>query len=578
MIQIQEVFPPRKLSGLTSLLINFNFNEEVISTLKSFPTYVYHKKDYTWELPSCYLQRLLDSLTLIDNVQLQLFNWPENGLVDLQVVNPMYSAPLTEAEINSFKLKPLEHQVTAVNYGLSHPNFLLLDSMGLGKTFEVIALAQTLKNRGAIDHCLIICGVNAVKQNWKREVLKFSHETCTILGEKISKSGKTSYTSIPDRSKQINSGINDFFIVTNIESLRSDDLTKSISNFIKKCDGRVLIAVDEIHKCSNKSSSQGNNLLKLKANYRVAMTGTLLTNNPISTYLPLNWIGVDQATLTNFKSQYCTFGGFHDSQVTGYKNLDLLQEEIDACSIRRTLKDVRSSMPPKTVTTELIEMSDQHRKFYDAIVDGIKEEADKIELKSSNLLALTTRLRQATACPTILTTQDILSSKIERCIEIVDELVSQGEKVVILSTFREPVYQLAKLLSHYDPLVSTGDTDESIFDNNNVRFQNDPNSKVYLGTFGKCSTGITLNAASYLIAIDENWTSAQNNQAWDRIYRVTNENPANITILICKDSIDERVHEITNTKQELSDYVVDGIENELSKSLQHEMLNIIRGL
>ena len=161
-------------------------------------------------------------------------------------------------------------------------------------------------------------------------------------------------------------------------------------------------------------------------------------------------------------------------------------------------------MPPKTVTTELIEMSDQHRKFYDAIVDGIKEEADKIELKSSNLLALTTRLRQATACPTILTTQDILSSKIERCIEIVDELVSQGEKVVILSTFREPVYQLAKLLSHYDPLVSTGDTDESTFDNNNVRFQNDPNSKVYLGTFGKCSTGITLNAASYLIAIDEN--------------------------------------------------------------------------
>jgi SNF2 family DNA or RNA helicase len=54
--------------------------------------------------------------------------------------------------------------------------------------------------------------------------------------------------------------------------------------------------------------------------------------------------------------------------------------------------------------------------------------------------------------------------------------------------------------------------------------------------------------------------------------------PANITILICKDTIDERVHQITTTKQELSDYVVDGIENELSRSLQHEMLNIIKGL
>ena len=578
MIQIQEVFPPRKLSGLTSLLINFPFNEEIINTLKALPTYVYHKKDYTWELPTCYLQRILDSLTLIDSIQLQLFNWPAGGLADLTVVNPMYSSPLTEDEINSFKLKPLPHQVEAVNYGLSHPNFLLLDSMGLGKTFEVIALAQTLKNRGAIDHCLIICGVNAVKQNWKREVLKFSSESCTVLGEKISKKGKISYTSISDRSKQINSGIDDFFIVTNIESLRSDDLIKSISNFTKKLDGRVLIAVDEIHKCSNKSSTQGSNLLKLKANYKVAMTGTLLTNNPISTYLPLNWTGVDQATLTNFKSQYCTFGGFGGNQVTGYKNLDLLQEEIDACSIRRTLKEVRNSMPPKTVSTELIEMSDQHQKFYEAIVDGIKEEADKIELKSSNLLALTTRLRQATACPSILTSQDIMSSKIERCIELVDELVSQGEKVVVFSTFREPIFQLAKLLEAYDPLVSTGDTDETIFDSNNVKFQNDPNSKVYLGTFGKCSTGITLNAASYLIALDENWTAAQNNQAWDRIYRVTNELPANITILICKDTIDERVHQITTTKQELSDYVVDGIENELSRSLQHEMLNIIKGL
>jgi hypothetical protein len=74
MIQIQEVFPPRKLSGLTSLLINFPFNEEIINALKALPTYVYHKKDYTWELPTCYLQRILDSLTLIDSIQLQLFN------------------------------------------------------------------------------------------------------------------------------------------------------------------------------------------------------------------------------------------------------------------------------------------------------------------------------------------------------------------------------------------------------------------------------------------------------------------------------------------------------------------------
>lgn len=205
-----------------------------------------------------------------------------------------------------------------------------------------------------------------------------------------------------------------------------------------------------------------------------------------------------------FKSQYCSFGGFHNSQVIGYQNLDLLKEELDSCVIRRTLLDVRDSQPPKTVTTELVEMSEAHRKFYEAIKEGVKEEADKIELKSSNLLALTTRLRQATACPGILTSQDVMSTKLERCVELAEDLAEQGEKVVILSTFKESAIQLHKLLEKYKPSLNTGDTDDFTFNNNVDSFQNDPNSKIFIGTFGKCSTAITLNAASYLIAIDEN--------------------------------------------------------------------------
>jgi SNF2 family DNA or RNA helicase len=279
-----------------------------------------------------------------------------------------------------------------------------------------------------------------------------------------------------------------------------------------------------------------------------------------------------------FKSQYCTFGGFHNSQVTGYQNLELLKEELDSCMIRRSLKDVRESMPPKTVTTELLEMSDAHKKFYEAIKDGVKEEVDKIQLNSSNLLALTTRLRQATACPSILTTQDIMSTKIERCVELVEDLVEQGEKVVVLSQFKEPVTQLAKLLAKYNPSVNTGDTDDSLVSKNVDLFQNDPNSNVFLGTFGKCSTGLTLNAASYLIALDESWTAAENNQAWDRIWRISNTKPAFITILMCKDSIDERVHQIAQIKQDLSDYVIDDIQNEMSKSLRGELINLLREL
>jgi SNF2 family DNA or RNA helicase len=235
-------------------------------------------------------------------------------------------------------------------------------------------------------------------------------------------------------------------------------------------------------------------------------------------------------------------------------------------------------MPLKTVHYEIIEMSDAHRKFYEAVKEGVKEEADRVELKSGNLLALTTRLRQATACPAILTTQDIMSSKIERCIEIVEDLVAQGEKVVILSTFKEPVYQLAKLLEKYQPLVATGDVDDQIAFDRMYQFQNDPTLKVFMGTHGKCGTGFTLNAASYMICLDTPYTHSSFSQSTDRIWRVTNTRPAFITVLTCGDSIDERVAEIVETKKELADFLVDGKENSISVGLSNELRKIITEL
>ena len=256
----------------------------------------------------------------------------------------------------------------------------------------------------------------------------------------------------------------------------------------------------------------------------------------------------------------------------------MLKEELENCSIRRTLNQVRDDMPSKTVTTELIEMSDQHRKFYEAIKKGVKEEADKINLNSSNLLALTTRLRQATACPSILTTQEIVSSKVERCCELASDLIEQGQKVVIMSIFKEPVHQLAKLLARYNPTVNTGDIPDATVSKNVDDFQNNPDSKLFIGTMAKCGTGLTLNAANYMICLDQAWTAALNNQVYDRIYRVTNTKPVFITVLMCKDTIDERVNQVSQFKQDLSDYVIDNKTNELATSLKDEMLSIIKEL
>jgi SNF2 family DNA or RNA helicase len=163
-------------------------------------------------------------------------------------------------------------------------------------------------------------------------------------------------------------------------------------------------------------------------------------------------------------------------------------------------------MPLKNINYELVEMSDEHRKFYDAIVDGVKAEADKIDLNSNNLLSLTTRLRQATACPGILTSKGITSSKIERAVEIAKDLLESDEKVVIFSVFKETAYQIAKALDEFHPLLGTGDFADQVVQNRMEQFQNDPTSKVFIGTHSKCGTGFTLNAASYMICIDTPYT------------------------------------------------------------------------
>lgn len=575
MIRITEISPPQKISGLSSICVTFDFNQYVVDALKTIPTFYYHKKDNVWEFPVCYLSRLLDSLTFLDEIQLKLLDTPESG--EFHFGRQYNMEPLSETEKISFKMNPFEHQLEAINFGLAHEKWLLLDSMGLGKTNSIIWLAETLKRRGVIDHCFIICGVNSLKQNWKKEIAKFSTESAVVLGEYTTRTGTVRYRSMDKRAEQLKNPIDEFFVITNLESLRDDRI---IEAFKKSSNKFGMIAFDEAHKAATKTSQQGTNLLKLEAPFKVAATGTLITNNPLSAYVPLSWTGNDQSILTMYKSQYCNFGGIHDAQVIGFKNLEVLQEEIQSCSLRRTLDQVRSDMPPKTVTLELLEPDDAQRKFYEAIKEGVKEEADKIELKSANLLALTTRLRQATACPSLLTTQKVPSCKVDRCVELIQELTSQGEKVVVLSVFKETINDLATKLDQFRFSVNTGDVPDAIVANNVSRFQDEPKEQVFIGTWGKVGTGWTLNAASYLICIDTPYTAAMFDQGTDRIWRVNNERPAFITVLLCKETIDERVQQIIEHKKELGEYLVDGIEfsNQTNTKLDDELRAILRDL
>ena len=574
MIRIFEISPGKKISGLSSLIIDFDFNQYIVDALKTLPTYHYHKREKCWEVPVCYLGRVLDSLTFLDDIQLKLLDTPESD--GFRLHRKYNLEALSENERISFKASPFPHQLEAVDFLLKQEKSLLLDGCGVGKSLEMILFAETLKKRGLIDHCLVITGIAGLRGNWEKEIAKFSTESVVTIGKYTTRNGTTRYRPMTKRAEQLKNKIDEFFVLINVESIRDHKVVEAIKTSENNFG---LIAFDESHKIGAPDTTQYNNLMKLDADFKVAATGTLIVNSPLSAFPSLKFTDNDSATLTNFKSQYCAFGGYGNKQIIGSKNLDILREEIANCSIRRTLYDVRKDIPPLTIDVEYLEMEEEQQKFYEAIKEGVKEEADKIELKAGNLLALTTRLRQATACPSVLTTQDIESIKVARAFEYIQEICSQGEKVVIFSMFKEPLNQLAAKIEGFRFSINTGDTSDAVAFSNMTRFQEDPNEQVFLGTFGKCGTGFTLNSSMYLVCIDTPYTFSLFEQGYQRVHRISNTRPAFIKVLVCEETIDERVQEIIETKKDLGEYLVDGVgDGTVDSRLTDELRAILRDL
>lgn len=541
----------QKVVGETSLFAKFAFNQELINILKLYSGCSYSKKTKEWEIPLTYLSRFLDSASKFDQVSLKLLKDPEDH-------------PPRTHEIGPFKIKPFDHQLEAIQYGLNHDRWLLLDLPGLGKTLSTILLAQELQKRQLISHCLVICGLNVLKLNWKREIERFSDLSCTILGSKITSKGNLKVGSVAERAAHLKRFIDEFFVITNVESLRSDQVVDGILNGPNNFG---LILVDEVHKCKG-MSQQAQGLLKLtKASYKVAMTGTPIISSPLDAYVPLKWLGIERSTQTNFKNYYCTMDGPFGNMVTGYKNMEILQDTIDKHSLRRT-KEILN-LPPKIHSIELVEMEPSQASFYNDIKKGIKDQVDKVKLTTSSLLALLTRLRQATSCPSILTTSNIPSAKIDRAVDLAEQLISSGEKVVIFSSFKEATTKLGELLRDHRPLICTGDSPEAEIESAKVKFQQDDTHMVFIATWQKMGTGITLNRSSNVIFIDTPYTAADLEQAEDRCHRIGTRSTVNVYILVTAGTVDERVQEIVERKEALSSYLVD-------KQITEEGLNSLR--
>ena len=534
----------QKLSYKQSLYIKGGYNSNILDVIHSFQTRYYHRNSKLWECKIDYFPIILDKLKFED-IQIcgEVPKKFEKYLKMLDIYDEQDADYLS-------RTKPFEHQMESFNYALTHNKFLLGDEQGLGKTKQALDIAVARKHK--MRHCLIVCGVNNLKWNWYKEVEIHTNEKAHILGSRVNRKGKTVIGSSAERLADLKQIHDEYFLITNIETLRD----KSIQSQIKKMcsDGIIgMTIIDEIHKCKNSQSKQGKAIHCCCSYYRLALTGTPLMNNPVDLYNVLKWLEVENHSLTYFKNLYCEMGGFGGYEIIGYKNLDQLENSLNRNMLRRRKEEVLD-LPPKIYTDELLDLDSSQDKLYRDVTNQIIEDIDRIMLLPNPLTELI-RLRQVTSNPNILTSKNITNVKYDR---IVDILESATDKVIIFSNWTKVINPLYIKLSSlgYNPALVTGESKDPILEMN--KFQSDNTCKVILGTTPALGTGYTLTAANTVIFIDEPWSKAIKDQAEDRCHRIGTKGTVNIITLICKDTIDERIHQIIKDKGELSDRIVDG--------------------
>ena len=540
-----------KANGEWAMFLSFPYNSEVIEVVRSFPSKWWHADNKEWELPLDKLGKLTEKL-------------PKQ---EFEISGPYVSFAKEEVKIPDgfeFKTKPFQHQIEAFEYGLQYDRWLLGDEMGLGKSKQAIDIAVAKKLQREYKHCLIICGVNGLKWNWINEIGIHSDETGYILGQRKNKIGSNADKLKDAKELEHN---DHYFIITNVESLRSEQIVEVLSSKCKS--GEIgMIVTDEVHKMKNPSSQQGKGFLKLQAQTMIAMTGTPLMNNPMDLYIILKWLGYEKHAFYSFKQHYCVMGGYGGYEVIAYKNLDELQEQLNSIMLRRLQKDVLD-LPEKIYIDEYVDMTGKQEQLYKEIEAEITANIDQIAM-SNNPLAQLIRLRQATGYTGILSSKVQESAKMDRMEELVEEALSTGKQVIIFSNWSQITDEVKNRLRKYNIGVITGETKDHERQILVERFQNHE-IQIMLGTIGAMGTGITLTAATVEIFMDEPWTMANRVQAEDRAYRIGQKNNLTIYFLLTKNTIDERIHEIVYKKGLMADAIVDGN----SKVSKKELLNML---
>jgi SNF2 family DNA or RNA helicase len=315
----------------------------------------------------------------------------------------------------------------------------------------------------------------------------------------------------------------------------------------------------------------------LQGNYRLAMSGT-----PIENHLGELWSLFDflNPGMLGSASIFKLTG-------TGARNPDeetrkLLSHALRPFILRRTKEQVAKDLPPKLEQTLFCELEPPQRKLYDELRDHYRNsllgriERDGIAKAKIQILEALLRLRQAACHPGLVDksrTGDP-SAKLDMLLPQLLEVIDEGHKVLVFSQFTSFLAILREQLDKEEVTYEYLDGRTRDRQSRVEKFQNDPDCKLFLISLKAGGLGLNLTAAEYVFLLDPWWNPAVEAQAIDRAHRIGQTNQVFAYRIIARDTVEEKVLELQNTKRDLADAIISA-DNSVIRSLGKEDLELL---
>jgi len=444
------------------------------------------------------------------------------------------------------------YQQAGISFAMGRESTFLADEMGLGKTIQAIGVINATKPATV----LVICPAT-LKINWKKEMERWLVD--------------------PYRIHILNSA--DTFPVNVEIVVMNYDIAAKFEKEIRSITWGLIVA-DEAHYMKNPKAKRtiailgsGKKIPGIKADKKILMTGTPITNRPIEIFPLVSYLW---PTIFNnmwhFGKRYCgaenTGWGWDFSGAT---NMEELQGLLRSSGMVRRLKaDVLKELPPKTrqvvvlpsdSVKSLIGKESAQSKLFETEIKDLQKavrtaKAQKDEGAYKDAVSMLRKANNVAFTEMAAIRKELAIAKIPFVVEYVNNILEEGEKVVVMAHHRDVVDAIQNEFG-LSAVKLYGGMTEVEKSSNVERFQIDPTCKVFIGSIQAAGVGITLTAAQKMVFAELDWTPANMLQAEDRIHRIGQTGSALIQQLVFDGSLDAKMAETLVRKMGIIERALD---------------------